>query len=225
MVRHVSGSFWNEDRDQFIRDYAPGHSHKEIMEEFERVFGEKVRNSQIKSRKTFLEVKSGTNGGRFETGRKNMHKGMRWDDFMSPEGQENSRAALRRYAKENGAHNALPVGSERVRDGYVYVKVRDRCDKSHHSTFESRSRLTWIKHHGEIPEGYCIIHVNGDRGDDSIENLRCVPIAIRARLRASGLNRLRSAETIDALIGVATVQQKAFEIEKSKMERNYIDQD
>lgn len=186
------------------------------MEEFERVFGEKVRNSQLKGRKTFLGVISGTKGGRFEPGWKNMHKGMRWDDFMSPEGQEKARAALRRYADENGSHNALPVGSERVRNGYVYVKVRDRCDKSHHSTFESRSRLTWVKHNGDIPDGYCIIHVNGDSCDDSIENLRCVPIAIRARLRASGFNRLRSAETIDALIGVATVQQKAFEIEKKE---------
>lgn len=35
-------------------------------------------------------------------------------------------------------------------------------------------------------------------------------------LWAASFNRLRSAETIDALIGVATVQQKAFEIEKKE---------
>ena len=35
-------------------------------------------------------------------------------------------------------------------------------------------RFVWEMHHGEIPEGMHIDHINRDRYDNRIENLRCV---------------------------------------------------
>ena len=37
-----------------------------------------------------------------------------------------------------------------------------------------RHRIVWTMHYGEIPEGFVVDHINGIKGDDRIENLRCV---------------------------------------------------
>ena len=35
-------------------------------------------------------------------------------------------------------------------------------------------RVVWEQHHGPIPEGMCIDHINNDKRDNRIENLRLV---------------------------------------------------
>ena len=37
-----------------------------------------------------------------------------------------------------------------------------------------RARVVYEKAHGKIPKGYVIFHINGDRDDDSIENLEAI---------------------------------------------------
>lgn len=49
-------------------------------------------------------------------------------------------------------------------NGYHNVKID--------GVFYRRCRLVWIWHNGEIAAGQYVDHVNCDRGDDSIENLR-----------------------------------------------------
>lgn len=53
------------------------------------------------------------------------------------------------------------IGSKRP-DGYV------RCQINGHSAY--LHRLVWLYHYGELPE--FIDHINGDRSDNRIENLR-----------------------------------------------------
>lgn len=49
--------------------------------------------------------------------------------------------------------------------GYVQVNVAGKVMKGH--------RIAWAIHHGAWPKGQ-IDHVNGNRSDNRIENLRCV---------------------------------------------------
>jgi hypothetical protein len=42
-------------------------------------------------------------------------------------------------------------------------------------------RVVWTMHHGAIPKGYQIDHINGDRADNRIENLRVVPQELNMR--------------------------------------------
>ena len=37
------------------------------------------------------------------------------------------------------------------------------------------ARWIWEQHHGEIPAGYTIHHKDGNRINDRIENLMCIP--------------------------------------------------
>jgi len=50
---------------------------------------------------------------------------------------------------------------------YLYTGVRNR------KVFEHR--LIWEKHHGKIPDGWIIHHLNGIRDDNRIENLQAIP--------------------------------------------------
>lgn len=66
------------------------------------------------------------------------------------------RAFLRRKGKE--------VGSLRS-DGYHQIYFRGRsCALAH--------QIVWELHHGPIPEGMWIDHIDGNRSDSRIENLR-----------------------------------------------------
>ncbi len=49
-------------------------------------------------------------------------------------------------------------------DGYVYHKLRGKAYKLH--------RMIYIYHFGEIPKNYGIDHINGNKSDNRIENLR-----------------------------------------------------
>lgn len=59
-------------------------------------------------------------------------------------------------------------------------------------------RLAWEAVHGEIPAGLVIDHINGDRGDNRIQNLRAVPQSINAQNRSKA-----SSHNKTGLLGVS----------------------
>ena len=58
-------------------------------------------------------------------------------------------------------------------DGYVRVRVGQKSHALH--------RLIWIYHHGPIPHGHVVDHIDGDPKNNTIANLRAVPPTINAR--------------------------------------------
>ena len=59
--------------------------------------------------------------------------------------------------------------------GYNYVHDDEGYTVKEH-------RVIWEKHHGKIPEGMHIHHINGKKSDNRIENLICVTPADHAKL-------------------------------------------
>ena len=49
-------------------------------------------------------------------------------------------------------------------------------------------RVVWMLHNGEIHDNLFIDHIDGDRSNNKIENLRLVPRVINARNCAKGIN-------------------------------------
>ena len=50
-------------------------------------------------------------------------------------------------------------------------------------------RACWEAHHGPIPEGHVVHHVNEDRVDNRVENLDCMPDAEHGQLHARSAAR------------------------------------
>ncbi len=70
-----------------------------------------------------------------------------------------------RYNPETGKVLNLkgyPVGSLHKRHGYIMVTMNKKKDHAH--------RVAWFLHHNEVPN--IIDHINGDRTDNRISNLR-----------------------------------------------------
>lgn len=85
------------------------------------------------------------------------------------------------------------AGSETA-DGYLSVRVNKRAYQAH--------RLAWYLAHGVWPCGD-IDHINGDRKDNRLENLRDVPRPINAQ----NLRRAKSSSST-GLLGVVCVNQR-----------------
>lgn len=62
--------------------------------------------------------------------------------------------------------NHRPVGSERItRDGYVEIKVAEP------NVWKLRHRYIWEMERGEVPTGYKLVSLNGDKTTTDINNM------------------------------------------------------
>lgn len=74
------------------------------------------------------------------------------------------------FQKGNRPANWKPVGHERIdRDGYTLIKVEEP------NVFKFKHRVLWEKEHGEIPDGFLIAFIDGDKSNfDDIANLELI---------------------------------------------------
>ena len=83
-----------------------------------------------------------------------------------------------------GKKSSAPGGYGTLNKGYRMILVDGRLVYEH--------RVIWEKVHGPIPEGMHIHHVNEDRLDNRIENLRLVDPATHSRIHSG--HELRDGE-------------------------------
>ena len=62
---------------------------------------------------------------------------------------------------------------------YLYVAVNKRI---------RRPKKNYEDAHGEIPKGWVMYHLNGNRYDDSLDNLIAIPRAILVKINSGRLN-------------------------------------
>lgn len=77
--------------------------------------------------------------------------------------------------------------------GYLLGSICDRDAKAH--------RVAWAIYHGQWPEGM-LDHINGDRADNRIANLRVVSVV------ENGRNAKRPANNTSGAVGVGWVKAK-----------------
>lgn len=65
-----------------------------------------------------------------------------------------------------GPAKANQVSGTKHNEGYYTISIKGKLYKAH--------RLVWELHNGPIPEGRVIDHIDRDKSNNKIENLRCV---------------------------------------------------
>lgn len=162
-------SVWTPERDGFMRAFVPGHTEAEIRTAFAERFGVELTVSQVANRKHALGVRSGTHGGRFERG----HAGGFIDEEHKAAFLEAGRRT--RFRKGQVPANLVPVGSERVSKGYVWVKVREHYDPDGHNDWRDlwvpKHRHVWELRHGPLPDGSMVVFADHDNRNFDPENL------------------------------------------------------
>lgn len=98
---------------------------------------------------------------RFNTGHTPVNKGIK----MSPEVYEKVRHTMFKPGKM--PHNSRHDGFERIREGYIEVRIRP-------GKFMLKHRLIWENHHGKIPAGYIVVFLDRNPMNCTIENLTLI---------------------------------------------------
>ena len=207
-------SVWTPEREQWLRDFAPGHDIYEIIDEFERISGERLSKCAMKNAKQRFGAKSHTNIGQFVKGQESYNKGKTWDDMGL---SEQARANCRRNQFKKGGipHNALdkPIGTEREDVyGYVWVKVAERKTdpKSAHDNWKMKHHLVWEQANGQlVPEGHMVVFADHDNQNFSPGNLVLVPRSLWAVISRSHY-RYWDAESLEVAMNIAKLDSARY---------------
>lgn len=114
------------------------------------------------------------------------------------------------FKKGHRPHNSVCVDTEVINDdGYIKVKIAEP-DK-----WELKHRLVWQKKYGKIPEGSCLIFLNGNRKDCRIENLMLIKRSILSVLNHEKLIFDDAAAT-KCGVTIAMIKSRISELKKRK---------
>lgn len=206
---------YTPEMDVFMKDFVPGHSEQQIIDEFEAQFDIKLRRSQLKARMYSLGLKQGINTGRFRKGQPAYNKGMKQPDFMSAEGIERTKAT--RFKKGQIPHNArdFDIGRERVDgDGYIEVKVKLHSGKEgRYSNYRLKHILIWEKVHGQkLPPNTVVVFADGNKRNFDPDNLVAIPKRIWVRINVSHIPYF-DRESLDTAMKIAELHSIANKLE------------
>lgn len=151
----------------FLREFIPGHTYKEIVAEYNKKFKEPITVGRLKGYMGNHKINNGLTG-RFKKGNIPHNKGKHTPTV--------GRMGETQFKKGNLPHNTKPIGYERItKDGYIEVKVMERPNrKTGERNFKAKHHLVWEETHGPIPKGYKITFLDGNKQNCSIENLALI---------------------------------------------------
>jgi hypothetical protein len=203
----------------FIQTNYKDRGNKELYQMLCDRFGPVMTYPCMKAYKKNHNLSSGLDG-RFEKGHVPTNKGKTWDDFMSKEGQRQSRKTC--FAAGHVPHNHLPVGTVvKTTDGYMARKIKEP------NKWEYIHRATWEKHNGPIPEGLCVTFKDGNTENCDIDNLMLISRAENAKLNQQHL-RYEEPELTETGLLIAKVLTAAGERKhrrKKKHDHNHTEKD
>ena len=203
MDRYKNHMFTEAEK-EFLREFVPGHSHKEITAEFCRRFPPGVDESRIKSAIKRYHLNTGRTG-RFQKGQEARNKGVPMND------EQYRMAAPTMFKKGNVPHNIMPIGTEiELHDGYIWVKINDIPKAKKEVNWRQKHRLLWEQNFGEIPEGYLVIFKDGNRRNFNIDNLACISKQVNLQMSRQGL-RFTDADLTESGIALAEVMTAIYE--------------
>lgn len=184
---------------QFMAEYVPGHSYREIQKAFTEKFGWEISLSQVNSYIGNHHLNTGRTG-RFQKGQEPPNKGKKG---VCAAGCEKTW-----FKKGHTPINYRPVGSERINvDGYIEIKVADP------NKWKPKHRAVWESVNGKIPKGCMIIFKDNDKTNTDIDNLMLIKRATNAVLNHTGLCRY-SGEFKETAICIAELKVSASKAKK-----------
>ena len=145
----LNNYYYTEEQKAFLIEHYPKLGSKRTTEEFNKRF------NQNRSRHSIREL---------------------CFSYLKVRLDEDGLAEYRRYTTDNlvnynktvKAHEVGTIG--RHANGYAMIKLED-------GTWDYLARYLYRKHIGEIPEGYQVIFLDGDRENTDIDNLAAIPLS------------------------------------------------
>ena len=70
-------------------------------------------------------------------------------------------------------------------EGVLFIKYKD--EKNKHNNYMRKSRYIYEKHNGKIHDNYIVLHLDGNKSNNDIDNLVAIPKSCFEFLRTRGL--------------------------------------
>lgn len=202
---------------EFLRENYSEYSVKELTVLFNKQFNLNVTETAIKTTLTRNKIYSGRTG-QWQKGHKPFNKGLKWDDYMSKEGQANSRKTCFNSADRsinNSNHNEVPVGTEAIaKDGYIKVKIDNHIGTKDRRWWKFKHHIIYEKDFGPIPKGYNVIFADGNNRNFDKGNLILVSNAELALMNKNKLYYKGCAEATKCGAVIAKIQMKEKDLNK-----------
>ncbi len=202
---------YTQEQLDFLREYIPGHSTAEIVDEFQRRYGVTLTRNMITVLTRRLGVKRGVFPTRFKAGCPSPNRGKTWDEMgISKEGQEVLRKNLFKPGERNSyteEHMHSLLDTLERKDGVLMIYVRPRNAKFPAQNWISYARFAWMQHNGrEWPEGHRVMFADHDNRNFSKENVVAVPDELAIIVYGSGTRKpipYSDRQTLEAAIAHA----------------------
>jgi hypothetical protein len=170
----IERNFYSEVELEWLKENSGLMSREELAKAYNERFGEESRSkaaikSITKKHKWFAPT-----DGRFKKGHNiTWTKGRSAEEIKEHMGEEKYNKMIEnllRIKYQKGDVYQRKIGNEHV--PYVIVSTERNIPIAKRCV--PQTRYVWEKHNGKLPDGYMIIHLDGDNKNNSIENLEAV---------------------------------------------------
>lgn len=191
---------------EFVKQNAAGKTTQEITALVNNKFGAgTITKEKMRAYKKNHKIKSGLDC-RFKKGQKAFNKGLKWDQYMSPEGQARSKKTT--FGKGHPPHNLREVGDQsKTTDGYHITKIKS--EGIQRERWQFTHRLIWEEANGPVPEGKMVEFADGNKDNLDVNNLiltdrnehinliRMIPKRENAEITKTALNLVKLENAIE----------------------------
>lgn len=166
--------FWTREEEAVLAELYPNAPMPVLIQRFERperAIYAKAKAMSLKRSAEYLasehacRLRKGDNVGeahRFKPGNRAWNKGMKGLRIGGEATQ---------FRKGNKPHTWVPIGTEQIRDGYLWRKVTD-----HGGRFDWKQVhvMLWEQHHGPVPDGLILVFRDRNRQNIQLDNLELI---------------------------------------------------
>ena len=188
---------FTDEQEAYLWSIRPGRTVPEIMVMFNQKYGTDFKAISFKNWCNKVGARCGVDC-RFKKGSVPPNKGRK--GYYAPGCEKGW------FKKGHSPHNHRPVNSERItKDGYTEVKIAEP------KKWRLKHLLIWEAVNGPLPEGHCIIFLDGNKQNFALENLRCISRQEEMILNHNGW-RFDNSECTESGILLAKISHKAREL-------------
>lgn len=154
---------WTEEERQFLRDNVDGTPIHELTKLFNEHFKTNLKYSQVRGTVKRMKLKCGIST-QFKKGHITWNKGVPI---------YNKKTEQTQFKKGHKPKNYMDIGTERLNgDGYVMIKVSD--EGTYSDRWKLKHKVLWEKENGEVPRGYNLIFLDGNKLNNNLDNIALV---------------------------------------------------
>lgn len=112
------------------------------------------------------------------------------------------------FKKGSRPPQELPVGSETLKDGFVFVKIEN-------GIWKRKSHIVWENHYGTpVPKKHMIIHADGNQLNNDIDNLVMIDWAVLLRMNKNMERYSDDADLTKAGVLISKIEQEIYKKNK-----------